>query len=67
MTRTGQTVYMEVIVEEITVVEFSREISVEIISEEAVFKIVDLIIDIIHYHHSFDKRSVTYIGNLDAG
>ena len=67
MTRTGQTIYIEVIAEEITVVEVSGEISIEIVLEEAVSKVVDLIIDIIHYHHSLNKRSAIYIENLDAG
>ena len=58
---------MEVIAEEITVVEVSREISVEITSEEAVSGVVDLIIDIIYYHRSLNKRSAIYIGNLDTG
>ena len=35
--------------------------------EEAVSKIVDLIIDIIYYYYSLNKRSTIYIGNLDAG
>ena len=39
----------------------------EIASEEAVSGVVDLIIDIIYYHHSLNKRSAIYIGNLDAG
>ena len=39
----------------------------EIASEEVVSGIVDLIIDIIYYHHSLDKRSTIYIKNLDAG
>jgi hypothetical protein len=34
--------------------------------EEAVSKIVDLIIDTTHYHRSLDKRSAIYIGNLDT-
>ena len=66
MTRTGQTVHMEVVAEEITVVEVSGETSVEIALEEAVSKVVDLIIDIIYYHRSFNKRSAIYIGNLDT-
>jgi hypothetical protein len=57
---------MEAIVEEITTVKVSRETSIEIASEEAVSKVVDLIIDIIHYHRSLDKRSAIYIGNPDA-
>jgi hypothetical protein len=67
MTRTGQTVYIEVTTEEITAVKVSGETSIEIVSEEAVSRVVDLIINIIYYHHSLNKRSVIYIGNLDAG
>ena len=66
MTRTGQTVYMEVVAEEITVIEVPGEISVEIASEEAVSKVVDLIIDIIYYYYSLNKRSTIYMGNLNA-
>jgi hypothetical protein len=66
MTRTGQTVYMEVVVKEITIVKVSRETSIETASEEVVFKIVNLIIDIIYYHHSLDKRSAIYIESLNA-
>ena len=58
---------MEVVAEEITVVEVSRETSMEITSKEAVSGVVDLIINIIYHHHSLDKRSAIYIGNLDAG
>jgi hypothetical protein len=65
MTRTRQTVYIEVVAEEITIIKISREISMETALEEAVSKIVDLIIDIIYYHCSLDKRSAIYIGNLD--
>ena len=53
--------------EEITVVEVSRETSVEIALKEAGSKVVDLIIDIIYHHHSFNKRSIIYMGNLDTG
>ena len=53
--------------EEITIVEVSGETSIEITSKEAVSGIVDLIINIIYYHHSLDKRSAIYMGNLDAG
>ena len=56
---------MEVVAEEITVIEVFRETSVEIALKEAVFEIVDLIIDIIYYYRSLDKRSIIYIGNLD--
>ena len=50
---------------EITIVEVSGEISVETALKEAVFKVVNLIIDIIYYYRSFNKRSAIYIGNLD--
>ena len=63
--RTGQIVYIEVIAEEITVIEVSRETSVEITLKEAVFGVVDLIINIIYYHRSLNKRSTIYMGNLD--
>ena len=53
--------------EEITIVEVSGETSVEIALEEVVSKIVDLIIDIIYHYHSLNKRSVIYMGNLNAG
>ena len=66
MTRTGQTIYIKVVAEEITIVEVFGETSVEITSEEAVSGVVDLIINTIYYHYSFDKRSAIYIGNLDA-
>ena len=58
---------MEVVVKEITVIEISKETSIEIALEEAVSKIVDLIIDMIYYHRSFNKRSAIYIENLDTG
>jgi hypothetical protein len=58
---------MEVVVKEITIIKLSGEISIKITSEEAVSKVVDLIIDISHYHRFLDKRSTIYIGNLDAG
>ena len=50
---------------EITIVEVSREISIKIALEEAVSKVVNLIIDIIYYHRSLNKRSVIYMGNLN--
>ena len=52
-------------VEEITVVEVFGETSIKITLEEAVSGVVDLIINIIYHHHSLNKRSVIYIGNLD--
>ena len=67
MTRTKQTVYIEVAAKEITTAKVSRETSIEIASEEAVSEVIDLIIDIIYYHHSLNKKSTIYIGNLDAG
>ena len=66
MTRTGQTVHMEVIAEETTVVKVSGETSVDIVLEEAVSKVVNPIIDIIYHYRSLNKRSAIYIGNLDA-
>ena len=57
---------MEVVVEEITVIEVSRETSIKTALKEAVSKIVDLIINIIYYHHSLNKRSTIYMGNLDV-
>jgi 3-keto-L-gulonate-6-phosphate decarboxylase len=66
MTRTGQTVYIEAAAEEITAVKVSRKTSIETASEEAVSKIVNIIIDMIYYHHSLNKRSAIYIGNLNA-
>ena len=66
MIRTGQTVHVEVIVEEITIVKVSGETSIEITLEEAAFGAVDLIIDIIYYYCSLNKRSAIYIRNLDV-
>jgi hypothetical protein len=57
---------MEVIVGEITIVNVFRETSIKTALEEVISKIVDLIIDIIYYHCSLNKRSAIYIGNLDA-
>ena len=54
-------------VEEITAVEFSRKTSMEIALKKAVSRVVDLIIDIIYYHYSLNKRSIIYMGNLNAG
>ena len=64
-TRTGQTIYIEVVAEEITVVEVSKETSIEIALEEVVSRVVDLIINIIYHHRSLNKRSIIYMGNLD--
>ena len=52
--------------EEITIIEVSRETFIEITLKKAVSGVVDLIINIIYYHCSFNKRSVIYIENLDA-
>ena len=65
MTRTGQTIHIEVVAEEITVVEIFRETSMETTLEEAVSGVVDLIINIIYYYYSLNKRSAIYVGNLD--
>ena len=58
---------MEVMAEEITIVKVSGEIFIKITLKEAVSGVVDLIIDIIYYYRSLNKRSAIYIGNLDAG
>ena len=52
--------------EETTTVKVFRETSIETTLEEAVFRIIDLIINIIYYHRSLNKRSAIYMGNLDA-
>ena len=65
-TRTGQTIYIEVVAEEITIVKVSGETSIKIALKEAVSGVVDLIIDIIYHHRSLNKRSTIYVGNLDA-
>ena len=57
---------MEVVAEEITVVEVSGETSIKIALKEVVSGVVDLIIDIIYYYYSLNKRNVIYVGNLDA-
>jgi hypothetical protein len=57
---------VEVAVEEITVVKVSGETSIKTASEEAVSRVVDLIINMIYHHRSLNKRSAIYIGNLDA-
>ena len=65
MTRTRQTIYMEVVAEEITVIKVSGETSIKTTLKEAVFGVIDLIINIIYHHYSLNKRSVIYVGNLD--
>jgi hypothetical protein len=55
------------VAEEITVIEVSGETFMKITLKEAVFRVVDLIIDIIYYYCSLDKRSIIYMGNLDTG
>ena len=35
--------------------------------ETVLEEVVSEIIDIIYYHHSLNKRSAIYVGNLDAG
>ena len=66
MTRTRQTVHMEVVAEKITIVEVSGETSVKTALKEAVSGVVDLIIDMIYHHHSLNKKSTIYMGNLNA-
>ena len=38
----------------------------ETVSKEAVSGVINLIIDIIYYHHSLNKRSAIYMGNPDT-
>ena len=57
---------MEIVAEEITIIKVSGETSMETASKEAVSGVVDLIINIIYYYYSLDKRSAIYIGNLDT-
>ena len=63
--RTGQTIYIEVMAKEITVIEISKETFMKIALKEAVSRVIDLIINIIYYYHSLDKRSIIYMGNLN--
>jgi hypothetical protein len=65
MTRTRQTIYMEVIAKGITTVKVSGKTFMEIALKEAVSKMVDLIINITYYHRSLNKRSAIYTKNLD--
>ena len=67
ITRTGQTVYIEVVAEEITVVKVSRETSIKTTSKKTVSGVVDLIINTSYYYHFLNKRSAIYMGNLDTG
>ena len=60
ITRTGQTIHIEVVAEEITIIEVSRETFIEIVLKKAVSVVVDLIINIIYYHRSLNKRSIIY-------
>ena len=53
--------------EEITIVKVSGETFMEIALKKAVSRVVDLIINIIYYYYSLNKRSTIYIENLDAG
>ena len=54
-------------VKEITKIEVSRETSIKTALEEAVFRVVNLIINTIYHYYSLNKRSAIYIGNLDTG
>ena len=64
--RTGQTIHIKVVVKEITVIEVFGETSIKITLKEAVSRVIDLIINIIYYHCSLNKRSVIYMGNLNV-
>ena len=52
--------------EEITIIEVSGETSVKIALKEAVSEVVDLIINIIYYYRSLNKKSTIYIRNLNT-
>ena len=52
--------------EEITIIEVSGETSIETTLKEAVFRVVNLIINTIYYHCFLNKRSTIYIGNLNT-
>ena len=52
---------MEVVVKEITIVEVSKETFIEIALEEIAFGVVNLIISIIYYSYSYNKRSIILI------
>ena len=52
--------------EEITVIKVSGKTSIETASEEVISGVVNLIIDIIYYHRSLNKRSIIYIENLNV-
>ena len=60
MTRTGQTIYIKVIAEEITIIKVSKKTSIKTALEEAVSRVVNLIINTIYYYRSPNKR-VLYI------
>ena len=53
--------------EEITIVEVSKKFFIKIALEEAVSKVIDLIINIIYHHRFLNKRGTIYMGNLNAG
>jgi hypothetical protein len=53
------------VVEEITIIKVSGETSIKIALEEVVSKVVDLIINTVYYHYSFNKRSTIYIRSLN--
>ena len=52
--------------EEITVVKVFKETSAETVLKETVSRVVDLIINIIYYYRSLNKKSTIYIGNLNT-
>ena len=51
--------------EEIIIVEVSKQTFIKTALEEVVSKVVNLIINLIYYYYSFNKRSTIYIGNLN--
>ena len=53
--------------EEITIVEVFGETFIEIALKKIVSEVVDLIINIIYYYRSLNKRSAIYMGNLNTG
>ena len=52
-------------VKKITIIKVSGETSIETALKKVVSRVVDLIINIIYYHRSLNKRSTIYIENLD--
>jgi hypothetical protein len=66
MTRTRQTVYIEVEAKEITIVEVSKKTSIEITLEEAASGVIDLVVGVIYHHRPYNKKNAIYAENLDT-